>query len=432
MTASLPTSSPTTAPERQDARTITLIGVAHGSSHFFHLLLPPLFPWLIAEFGVSYAELGAMVSLFFIVSGVGQMLSGFLVDRIGARPILFGALGCFVLAGITASMAQNYAMLMLAAFLAGLGNAPFHPVDFTILNKRVSPKNMGHAFSVHGISGNLGWALAPVFMAGITGLTGSWRLACLGGAVLAALVLALVVHQRRWLDDRAPVLEAANASAASSSATTTATAATTATKDGESSFAFLKLSAVWLCFAFFFFSTIGLSAVQSFAAPAMSQIYGLRQELSSLVVTGFMLCSAAGMIGGGFLVARVQRLERVIAANLLLAAVLLALAGSGWIPGMLALVVASAAGFGQGLAGPSRDMLIKQAAPEGATGRVYGTVYSGLDLGFSVAAPIFGWLMDDGQPRAVFMGAAIALAVSILAAGAVGTGVQKKRLTQRV
>ncbi len=408
----------TTVPERQDARTITLIGVAHGSSHFFHLLLPPLFPWLIAEFGYSYAELGAMVSLFFIVSGVGQMLSGFLVDRVGARPILFGALGCFVLAGITAAAAQSYAMLLLAAFIAGVGNAPFHPVDFTILNKRVSPKNMGHAFSVHGISGNLGWALAPVFMAGITGLTGSWRLACLGGALLAALVLALVVHQRRWLDDQDPALEVASAPTAGT---------TEAANGGEGSFAFLKLAAVWLCFAFFFFSTIGLSAVQSFAAPAMSQIYGLRQELSSLVVTGFMLCSAAGMIGGGFLVARVQRLERVIAANLLLAAVLLALAGSGWIPGMLALVVASAAGFGQGLAGPSRDMLIKQAAPEGATGRVYGTVYSGLDLGFSVAAPIFGWLMDGGHPRSVFVGAAIALAVSILAAGAVGTGVHKKR-----
>ena len=133
-----------------DARTIGLVGLAHGASHFFHLLLPPLFPWLMAEFGYSYVELGTVVSVFFVVSGVGQMLAGFLVDKVGARPILFAALASFALAGLVAASAQNYAMLVAAAVLAGLGNAPFHPVDFTILNQRVSPQNMGHAFSVHG------------------------------------------------------------------------------------------------------------------------------------------------------------------------------------------------------------------------------------------------------------------------------------------
>ena len=166
-----------------DARTIGLVGLAHGASHFFHLLLPPLFPWLMAEFGYSYVELGTVVSVFFVVSGVGQMLAGFLVDKVGARPILFAALASFALAGLVAASAQNYAMLVAAAVLAGLGNAPFHPVDFTILNQRVSPQNMGHAFSVHGISGNVGWAAAPVFMAGITSWTGSWRIACFSGAV---------------------------------------------------------------------------------------------------------------------------------------------------------------------------------------------------------------------------------------------------------
>ena len=184
-----------------------LIGLAHGSSHCFHLLLPPLFPWLIADFGYSYSELGVMVSLFFIVSGTGQMLSGFLVDKVGARPVLFAALSSFVVAGVVASTAQNYAMLLLASLFAGLGNAPFHPVDFTILNKRVSPKRIGHAFSVHGISGNLGWALAPVFMAGITTATGSWRIACLSGAALAALVLLIMVLNRDALDDRKPLAQ---------------------------------------------------------------------------------------------------------------------------------------------------------------------------------------------------------------------------------
>ncbi|MBQ0130746.1 MAG: MFS transporter, partial [Comamonas sp.] len=170
MTASLPA-------QRRDVRTMSLVGLAHGSSHFFHLLLPPLFPWLIADFGTSYAELGVMVSLFFVVSGTGQMLSGFLVDKVGAQRVLFAALSSFMVAGLLAASAQNYAMLLAASFFAGLGNAPFHPVDFTILNKRITAKNIGHAFSVHGISGNLGWASAPVFMLGITTWTGSWRAA---------------------------------------------------------------------------------------------------------------------------------------------------------------------------------------------------------------------------------------------------------------
>lgn len=412
------TSSDNAVPLRSDARTIGLIGLAHGSSHFFHLLLPPLFPWLIAEFGYSYVQLGAMVSLFFIVSGVGQMLAGFLVDRVGARPVLFFALGSFVLAGLIAASAQNYLMLLAAALFAGLGNAPFHPVDFTILNKRVSPKNIGHAFSVHGLSGNLGWAAAPVFMAGITSWTGSWRLACLSGAALAALILLIMLWQRRWLDDCAPELQEANLAAAGKPAQAAA---------AGSSFAFLALPAVWLCFAFFFFTTVGMSAVQSFASPAMQVLYGLPVAQTALVVTGFMLCSAVGTVGGGFLVARVQRLERAITVFLLLAGALLVTVGTGWLSGQLALVVASAAGFGYGLAGPSRDMLIKQAAPAGATGRVYGTVYSGLDLGFSVAAPVFGGLMDRGQPGMVFFGAGLALVLSVLAAGAVGTGIHKKR-----
>lgn len=412
------TSSDNAVPLRSDARTIGLIGLAHGSSHFFHLLLPPLFPWLIAEFGYSYVQLGAMVSLFFIVSGVGQMLAGFLVDRVGARPVLFFALGSFVLAGLIAASAQNYLMLLAAALFAGLGNAPFHPVDFTILNKRVSPKNIGHAFSVHGLSGNLGWAAAPVFMAGITSWTGSWRLACLSGAALAALILLIMLWQRRWLDDCAPELQEANLAAAGKPAQAAA---------AGSSFAFLALPAVWLCFAFFFFTTVGMSAVQSFASPAMQVLYGLPVAQTALVVTGFMLCSAVGTVGGGFLVARVQRLERTITVFLLLAGALLVTVGTGWLSGQLALVVASAAGFGYGLAGPSRDMLIKQAAPAGATGRVYGTVYSGLDLGFSVAAPVFGGLMDRGQPGMVFFGAGLALVLSVLAAGAVGTGIHKKR-----
>ncbi|NUN60416.1 MAG: MFS transporter [Burkholderiaceae bacterium] len=405
-------SAPEPTPLRQDARTIGLIGLAHGSSHFFHMLLPPLFPWLIGEFGFSYSELGLLVSVFFVVSGVGQALSGFLVDRVGARPVLFFALSSFATAGLLAGTAQGYAGLLLAAALAGLGNAPFHPVDFTILNKRVSPQRLGHGFSVHGISGNLGWAAAPVFMAGIATATGSWRAACLCGALLALLVLAVMVWNRDALDDRqgAWAHQAPGAKAVAD----------------EHPMAFLKLPSVWLCFSFFFWSTCALSAIQSFASPALQQMYGLPLSATAMVVTGYMLFGAAGMVVGGFLVGRVERLEKVIGICLLGSAGLLALVGSGWLPGVAALAVAAFAGLGTGLAGPSRDMLIKRAAPPGATGRVYGTVYSGLDLGFAMSAPVFGALLDRGLTGGIFHGSALALALGVVSAALVGGGLARR------
>lgn len=403
---------------REDARTIALVGLAHGSSHFFHLLLPPLFPFLIAEFGYSYAELGLLLTVFFVISGVGQMLAGFIVDRAGARPVLLGALGCFVLAGLAASSASGYTGLVLAAALAGLGNAPFHPADFTILNHRIAPQRLGHGFAVHGISGNLGWALAPVFMAGLTAATGSWCLACLGGALLALAVLLLLWWQRAALDDRQgqPAAQAAAQPAPKGARP-------------EHPLAFLRLPSVWLCFSFFFWSTCSLSAIQSFAGPALHQLYAVPLAQTALVVTGYMLCGAAGMVLGGFLVARVQRLEKTISLCLLASAALLLLVGLGGLPGPLALGLTVLAGAGIGIAGPSRDMLIKRAAPPGATGRVYGTVYSGLDLGFSVAAPVFGALLDAGATAGVFYGAALALVLSVASAGLVGLGVAARGAT---
>jgi predicted MFS family arabinose efflux permease len=184
--------------------------------------------------------------------------------------------------------------------------------------------------------------------------------------------------------------------------------------------AFLKLPSVWLCFSFFFWSTAALSAMQSFAGPALGRMYALPLSATAFVVTGYMLCGAAGMVAGGFVVTRVQRLERSIGLAMAAAALLLLLVASGWLPGPLAMAVAALAGFGTGLAGPSRDMLIKRAAPPGATGRVYGTVYSGLDVGFALAAPVFGWLLDHGQPNSVFVGAAAALGLGIVSAALVG------------
>lgn len=407
-TAALPSLSPAQSAKR-DIQTISLIGLAHGTSHFFHMLLPPLFPVFMREFGLSYSELGLLVTIFFVISGVGQALSGFLVDKTGARPVLFVALGCFVLASLAAGTAQGFAGLALAAALAGLGNSPFHPVDFTILNKRVSQQRLGHAFSVHGITGNLGWAVAPVLLISMHEATGQWRLGYAATAAWALFVIALLAFKRDAIDDSQGAWGHETAGAAKAPV-------------DEHPMAFLKLPSVWLCFSFFFFTTSALSAIQSFASPALSAMYGVSLASTAFVVTGYMLAGAAGMIVGGFLVAKSQNLERNIAGAMFAAAALLALTATGWLPATAALIAVATAGFGTGLAGPSRDMLIKRAAPPGATGRVYGTVYSGLDTGFAVAAPIFGALMDRHWNNAVFFGASLALLLGIGAASLVRKG----------
>lgn len=416
MSDTLTASAPKTWNE--DVRTISLVGLAHGTSHFFHLLLPPLFPWFIQEFGYSYAQLGALVSVFFLVSGVGQALAGFVVDRVGARPVMFFSLSCFALAALLAGNAHGYTALAAAAALAGLGNAPFHPVDFSILNHRVSAPRLGHAFSVHGISGNVGWAIAPFFLTGITTLTGSWRTALLAAALWALLVLALLVHQRQALQDRASIHP-------------TQAHRHHALKR-EHPLAFLRMPSLWFSFLFFFWVTCSLSAIQSFAAPALHQVYGLPLGQAALVVSAYMGCGAVGMVAGGFWAAREQHLDRIITRCLLISALLLMAVGQTWVPfssssaGWAALTMVALAGVGTGLAGPSRDMLIKRAAPPGATGRVYGAVYSGLDLGFAVAAPIFGSLLDHGHPQLVFSGAAVALCVGLASAAGVGSLLRAK------
>jgi len=401
-----------TAPRRDDFRTIGLVGLAHGTSHFFHMLLPPLFPVFKQAFGVSYAELGLAVTLFFVISGIGQALAGFLVDRVGARPVLFAALSCFVAAGLAGATAQGLDGVMIAAALAGLGNSPFHPVDFTILNKRVSPGRLGHAFSVHGVSGTLGWAVAPVFIDLVARATGSWRWALIACAAWAAGVLLLMLLQRDAIDDRAVVTAPAKAALPAAS---------------ESTFAFMRAPSVWLCFSFFFFSTCALSALLSFSGPALARMYDLPESLTKFAVTGFMLSSVGGLVIGGFLAAQAERLERLIGACLAGSAALLLLVGSGWLPGYAALAVTTVAGLGYGMAGPSRDMLIKRATPPGATGRVYGTVYSGLDIGFALAAPVFGAILDAGHAAGVFHGAALALALGVASASLIGLRVAMVR-----
>src|SRR5690606_2186529 len=174
------------------------LGVAHGSSRFFPSVLSSLCVSLGAALVLDFARLGLLVSTFFVVSGIGQASSGFVVDRIGARPVLWFGLSSFVLSGILIGSANGYAMLMLAAVVGGVGNSVFHPADYSIMNNRVSAPRLGHAFSTHGLTGNLGWALTPVFITSIT-LLSDWRVAAFSAAGLVALVLLLTILGRHLI-----------------------------------------------------------------------------------------------------------------------------------------------------------------------------------------------------------------------------------------
>lgn len=390
----------------QDARVIGLVGVAHGVSHFFHLLLAPLFPWLKDAFALSFAELGLLMTVFFVVSASGQAVAGFVVDRVGARTILFSGLGLLGLSALMLSQAQNYPMLLAGAMLAGLGNSVFHPADFTLLNKRVSAPRLGHAFSVHGLSGNLGWAAAPVFMTAMAGLF-DWRTALFMAAVIPFTVLALLFAYRDLL--RTDELES------------TVGSAQKAAVGGDDLLGFMKLPAVWMCFAFFFITAMAFGGIQSFSASSLRALYGMSLASATAAYTAYMLASAAGMVWGGFLATKATRHDRTIALAFTVSGLLALLIAAAVVPPLMAVVLMGAIGFGAGIAGPSRDLLIRAAAPKNATGRVYGVVYSGLDIGLSVGPLLFGALMDADHPAWVFIGIGLFQCMAILTAVGVGS-----------
>ena len=405
------------APEssfRADATTISVVGLAHATSHFFQLLLPPLFPWLATEFSLSFAQLGTLASLFYLVSALGQAAAGFVVDKVGARAVMFGGLVLFAAAAVIGALANGYTMLVASAALAGIANSPFHPVDYSIINQRVSTKRIGHAYSAHGLSGTLGYASATLVMVLMAQQFG-WRTALGAAAGFALCVLAIAVIFRDAIDTRSLVNSppARNESSPEPAR--------------ESSLAFMRQPVVWLCFVFFFVLTFSNSAIQNFSTPALQAIVGLKLTVAATALTGYLVCSAIGQLAGGFAISRQWAdPERIIAGALTGSAMLLFLAASGVAGGIATLLLVMLAGLGTGVAGPSRDLLIKRATPVGATGRVYGMVYSGLDAGLAVSAPIFGWLMDHDLPRSIFIGAGAAMMLSMLIGLGVGRFVKQQ------
>jgi MFS transporter, FSR family, fosmidomycin resistance protein len=386
---------------RRDVRVIGVIGVAHGMSHFFQLVLPPLFPLLRAEFDVSYATLGALVSTFYIASGLCQFGAGFAVDRFGARPVLLGGLGLLAGGTLLAGTVPGIAWLFPLAALMGVGNGVFHPADFAVLNANVDPRRLGHAYSSHGIGGSLGYALAPIASYGLGGAFG-WRtsLLVLGAAGLVAL--ALLATQRSVLRSRAHGTSPPQHTLAGS-------------------IELFRQRPILLCFAYFCLLTLATVGIQTFFGTGLNAAYGIPLAIATSAVTAYLLGSTTGIFAGGFLAARTARHDRVAATGLAIGASLMMLVATSPAVAHWAIPLLALTGFAIGSTGPSRDMIVRGATPPGASGRVYGFVYSGLDLGATFAPVALGALIDHGSPRTVFA------TVSVFLFLAIGTVIQVRR-----
>jgi MFS family permease len=365
---------------KNDATVIGLISFAHGMSHFYQLLLAPLFPFIKDELGVSYAALGFLVALFYTLSGLLQPLAGFVVDRYGARSVLLAGVSFFVAATLVMGLSTSYAMLALGAALGGIGNSVFHPADFAILNARVSSTRLGYAFSAHGVVGYVGYAVAPVFSVAIGAALG-WQAALLAGAVLGVgLLLLLLLNSRHLVIGAQPRKKGS-----------------LKTEAGV-----LFAAPVVLCFVYFTVFAAGLAGLQSFGVSAIVEQYRIAATSASSALTAYLVSAALGILAGGFVAARTTRHDFVAAAGMGVSALAILAVAMNVVPGAALAAALAISGFASGVVAPSRDLIVRASTPPGAAGRVFGFVYSGLDVG-AFATPVFyGWMLDHGMPHAVF------------------------------
>jgi len=384
---------------KQDTEVIGLVGLAHLLSHFLQLILAPLFPLLKDEFGVSYAALGLMVAVMYTVSGVSQTTAGFIVDRYGARRVLLFGMAAFSLALLLTGLATAYWMLVAVAVLAGVGNSVFHPADFAILNAKLNPRRLGYAFSAHGIGGNFGWLAAPTFSIGVSAAYG-WRAATIAAGVIGLVITAIIASRPALFDVPSETGRRRKADG-------------TGTGGLRADVRLLMSKPVLKCFAFFTFYSMALIGLQTFSVSVTVALYGTPLVAASTGLTAFLFGGIVGIVAGGFVAAHSSRHNLVAASGMLLGAVFTLFLASGALPLWLLTGAMSLVGFFTFSTQPSRDILVRGATPPGATGKVYGFVYSGLDLGGSVSPLFFGWLLDQSLPQWVFGAAALFMLLAV-------------------
>jgi FSR family fosmidomycin resistance protein-like MFS transporter len=375
-----------------ECRLLTAVCAAHALSHLHILVFPPLYPLLHAELGASFLELGLVVTAFSVVSALTQAPMGFLVDRVGPRRVLTAGLVTGGLAFTAFAAFGGYLWLILAGALAGLANAVYHPCDYALLNGGIGTARMGRAFSLHTFAGYAGGAVAPATMLGLAALFG------VRGAVLFAGLLAFAVAAFIWVACPRDVVRARPRPAAGGAAPR------------------LMNRAIFGLTGFFVLISLSISGTNGFAVAALVQSHGMSLAMASAALTAYLIGSASGVLLGGGIADRSQRHGLVAAAGFGGAALCTLLVAAVPMPALAVVALLGLSGVLSGFCMPSRDMMVRAAAPPGQAGAAFGIVSTGFNIGGMIAPPLFGTLMDADQAGAVFLVGAGFMAVTAAAA----------------
>lgn len=372
-------------------RTLTGISIAHWVSHFHLLVLPMLFPFLKSQLGVGYVELGFALTVSAVVSGLTQAPTGYLVDHFGARKILLGGLTLGGLALIMLGLHLSYASLIACAVLLGLANSVYHPADYAILAEHMDEARMGRAFSIHTFAGYFGGAVAPAIVAALITVSGGVGALLASGAI--GVLVALLLVAMNIPDAGAHKVKAGN---------------TYLPKQAVITPALITLTALFMLLS------LSVAGINNFGVVALMSGYGATYSIANVALTAFLGSSAAGVLAGGFLADHTERHGYVAAACFAANAAIVLLIALVTLPGWALTATMASAGFLSGVIAPSRDMLVRNAAPPGAAGRAFGIVSTGFNLGGIVSPLLFGWIMDQSAPHWVFGASVIFMVATVM------------------
>jgi MFS family permease len=374
-------------------RTLAAISTAHWVSHFHLLVLPMLFPFLKEQLGVGYIELGFVLTVFAIISGLTQAPMGYLADHIGARKVLLIGLTVGGLALIMIGLHLSYPWLIASAVLLGLANSVYHPADYAILSAHTDDARMGRAFSIHTFAGFLGGAVAPAIMAALVTMVGGHGALIVAGAVgplVALLLIAIGIPDASAADRKAAGVHAPQQS--------------------------VVTPAIIVLTIFFMLLSLSNAGIGNFGVVALMSGYDASFSSANIALTAFLGFSAIGVLAGGYLADRTHRHGQVAAACFAVNAVIVSVIAAVNLPLPLLIVAMGTAGFLGGVIAPSRDMLVLKAAPASAAGRAFGIVSTGFNLGGIVSPLLFGWIMDQNAPNWVFGASVVFMILTVLLA----------------